>query len=93
MSRASQQEKLIEALAEPHRKLFLRNAFFRQGMELLVTMLPAMVDGLAKEAVESQARAEDLKQQLERMPMPSVGAGTWSDQAEAENQLAQDQNR
>lgn len=91
MSRATQREKLIEALAEPHRELFMRNAFFRQGMELLATMLPAMVDGLATAAAESQARAEELKRQLERMPMPNLGAAMWSDQVEAENQLAQDQ--
>lgn len=92
MSRTKQRERLIEALAEPHRELFMRNAFFRQGIELLVTMLPAMVSGLAKEAAESQTRAEDLKRQLERAPI-NLGAAAWSDQAEAENRLAQNEGR
>lgn len=54
------QPKIVDALLdETGKELFLTNAQFRHQVECLSSMLPAMVDGLAVDAVTHQRHAEE----------------------------------
>lgn len=63
-------EILLSSLVQPHRDLYSRNAAFHHGMNTFVAMLPAMVRGLAADAVEAQHEIDQRKSLLEQMPMP-----------------------
>lgn len=66
----SQAELRIALVGEEHRELYLNDGYFRQSIDFLASMLPAMVRGLADAAEESAAKRRETIRELM--------SGTWS---------------
>ena len=69
---ANDRHWLLRGIVADHGELYATNLHFHTAIDILVTMIPSMVDGLAASAVESQKAHDEAVAHLMSMPIGSV---------------------